>query len=107
MQLSHGTFIGRLTGDVEEKQGSKQSLYKFSIAINKGKNKEGKDNPALFVSCTAYGTTGKLIADYHKKGDPIYLHGDISMYEAESGKSYLTCFVEKFDFVKPKESNPF
>lgn len=99
-------FQGRLTKDAEQKKIGQKDLYEFSIAVNMGKDKEGKDKQALFINCKAWDKTGEIIANNHKKGDLIDVYGYIELYTTDKGKIYLTLNVSGFSFIKQK-SDPF
>ena len=77
--MNNCSFVGRLGRDPETKffQGSENSVTEFSIALDKGKNKDGTDRGAVWLTCKAWNKTGTLIADYFKKGQMIALQGSL------------------------------
>lgn len=74
--MNQCTFIGNLTRDPELTQTqSGKSVVKFTIAVNNGKDAEGNDRPADFITCQAWNKTAELVGRYCKKGKPIAVIG--------------------------------
>lgn len=102
-------IIGNLTSDPELRQTqSGKSVARFTIAVNNGKDAEGKDRPADFITCQAWEKRGETICKYFKKGSPICVtgalktdkytdknHEDITHYN-----SYI--LVNEFEFIGKK-----
>ena len=104
------TFIcGRLTKDVELRytQTSNLAVGKTTIAVNRGKDKNGNDKGADFISVVAYGKQAENFANYKHKGDMVLIEGHIttSSYEKDGRKYYTTeVTIDRVDFLT-KESN--
>lgn len=74
--MNQCTFIGNLTNDPELRQTqSGKSVVKFTIAVNNGKDAEGNDRPADFITCQAWEKRADFVAKWWKKGKPIALTG--------------------------------
>jgi len=74
--MNQCTIIGNLTRDPELTQTtSGKSVVKFTIAVNNGKDSEGNDRPADFITCQAWNKTAELVGRYCKKGKPIAVIG--------------------------------
>lgn len=74
--MNQCTIIGNLTSDPELRQTtSGKSVVKFTIAVNNGKDSEGNDRPADFITCQAWNKTAELVGRYCKKGKPIAVIG--------------------------------
>ena len=74
--MNQCVFIGNLTADPELRQTQNgKSVVKFTIAINNGKDADGNDRPADFVTCQAWNKTAQLVAQWCKKGKPIAVTG--------------------------------
>lgn len=74
--MNQCTIIGNLTSDPELRQTtSGKSVVKFTIAVNNGKDSEGNDRPADFITCQAWNKTAELVGRYCKKGKPIVVIG--------------------------------
>ena len=100
-------LCGRLTKDLEVRYGqnSQTAIGRFSIAVDRGKDKDGKDKGADFINCIAFGKTAETIERYFHKGDKILVEGRIQTgsYEGKNGKVYTTDIaVERFEFVESK-----
>ena len=63
------------------------AVAKFSIAINRGKDKEPQ-----FYNMTAFGKTAEILNNYAEKGTLLYIEGTVntSVYEKEETNIYKT-----------------
>lgn len=106
MYLNKCQIFGNLTRDVELKAlPSGSAVAAFGVATNRTwKDKDGtKKESAEFHNCVAFGRTAEVIAQYMKKGKPIYIEGRIQTrsWEDKDGgaKHYRTeVVVETFQF---------
>lgn len=74
--MNQCTIIGNLTSDPELRQTTTgKSVVKFTVAVNNGKDSDGKDRPADFITCQAWNKTADLVGRYCKKGKPIAVIG--------------------------------
>ena len=97
------SLIGRLVRDPELRYAQTgTAMCRFTIAVDrrmsKQKRQEAQANnqpTADFISCTAFGATAELIANYHKKGSQIGVEGRIQTgsYEREGRTIYTTDVV--------------
>lgn len=105
LNMSYVEIAGRLTNDPITKTLGSSSVTNFSIAVNHRKDK------VSFFNCSAFGRTGENVEKYFKKGDPIYVRGEIQI-EKYSTKDGRTCTAPKitvtnFDFIDGKnDSSP-
>jgi single-strand DNA-binding protein len=106
MYLNKVLLYGNLTRDPELKAlpGGSQ-VANFGIATNRSyKDKSGQRQEATeFHNVVAFGRTAEVIAQYVKKGRPLYIEGRIttrSWDDKETGKkNYRTeIIVETFQF---------
>jgi len=79
--MNNFSCIGRLGRDPETKFFENSSVTEFSIALDKGKNKDGTDRGAVWLTCKAWNKTGTLITDHFKKGQMIALQGSLDQEE--------------------------
>ena len=102
-------IIGNLTSDPESRQTqSGKSVVKFTIAVNNGKDTDGKDRPADFITCQAWEKRGETIGKYFKKGSPICVTGalktdkytDKNHEDVTHYNSYI--LVNEFEFIGKK-----
>src|SRR3989338_2852467 len=106
MYLNKAFLYGNLTRDQELKAlPSGGQVCSFGLATNRTyKDKEGaKQEATEFHNIVAFGRSAELIAQYMKKGRPLYVEGRIqtrSWDDKESGKkNYRTeIVVENFQF---------
>jgi single-strand DNA-binding protein len=106
MYINKAFLYGNLTRDPELKAlPSGSQVVNFGLATNRTyKDKNGaKQEATEFHNVVAFGRTAEVIAQYVKKGRPIYVEGRIqtrSWDDKESGKkNYRTeIVVENFQF---------
>lgn len=85
-------LIGRIANDLELKTVGEGKVVNFSLAVNKGKNKEG-NNEADFFQVVAWNTTAENLVNFTKKGDMIAVSGRLQnrSYDTDNGfKRYVT-----------------
>ena len=97
------SLIGRLVRDPELRYAQTgTAMCRFTVAVDrrmsKQKRQEAQANnqpTADFISCTAFGATAELIANYHRKGSQIGIEGRIQTgsYEKEGRTIYTTDVV--------------
>ena len=109
-------LIGRLVRDPELKYTqSGLAVLRFTVAVDrklsKDKREEAQANnqpTADFISCTAFGKTAEVIANYHSKGSQIAVEGRIQTgsYEKDGKRIYTTdVLVNSITFVGSKNNN--
>lgn len=98
--------IGNLTRDPDVRYTeSGLAIARFSVALNRGKDKDGNDRGADYPSCIAFGKTAELMERYVRKGDKIAVEGHIQTgsYEKDGKKVYTTDVVaDRVEFLTPK-----
>lgn len=102
-------IIGRLTRDPEVKYTDNQlAVCRFSVAIDRGKDKDGNDRGADFPNCIAFGKTAENIGKFFSKGRKIGLNGRLQTgsYEKDGVKHYTTdIIIDRFDFCDSGNNN--
>ncbi len=104
MYLNKVFLYGNLTRDPELKAlPSGQQLVSFGLATNRTyKDKNGQKQEATeFHNIVAFGRLAEVIAQYMKKGRPLFVEGRIQTrsWESEGQKKYRTeVIVENFQF---------
>lgn len=109
-------LIGRLVRDPEVRYSqSGMAILRFTVAVDrklsKDKREEAQANnqpTADFISCTAFGKTAEVIANYHSKGSQIAVEGRIQTgsYEKDGRTIYTTdVLVNSITFVGSKNNN--
>ena len=114
MYLNKAFLYGNLTRDPELKAlPSGQQLASFGLATNRTyKDKNGqKQEVTEFHNIVAFGRPAELIAQYMKKGRPLFVEGRIqtrSWEDKESGKkNYRTeIVVDNFQFGDGGKGGP-
>ncbi len=101
------SILGRTTSDIEvKKTPSGKSVARFTLAINRKKDKEKTD----FIDILAWDKTAEILAKYVQKGRQLAIQGSIQTgsYEKDGIKrKTFEVVVEQFDFCGDKgESKP-
>lgn len=95
--MNNVSLIGRLTRDpdVRYTAGTQMAVARFTIAINRGKDRDGNDKGADFPSIVAFGKTAELCEKYLTKGRMVAIDGRIQTgsYEKDGRTVYTTDIV--------------
>lgn len=84
---------GRLTKDIELKYTTSQmAVARFSLALDRGKDKDGNDKGADFPNCVAFGRTAENLEKFSGKGLRISIIGHLQTgsYDKDGQKVYTT-----------------
>lgn len=95
--MNNITIVGRLTKDIEVKQGANSTFGLFSIA-----DRKDKDNTRFF-NCTAFGKLAEVMAEYTKKGDKVAIHGELDTTTKDK-VTYYNILVNDFEFCESKKN---
>lgn len=104
-------LMGRLTRDPEIRVSvaTNVTTAKFTLAVDRKYKKEGEQQTADFVSCTAFGKTAEFIERYLHQGTKIMVVGRIqtgSYTNKDGNKVYTTdVVVEECEFAESKNAN--
>ena len=107
--MNKAILLGNLTKDVLTRQAGNKTVACFSIAVNEGKDNEGKDK-VTFFNCEAWNKTGEIIAQHFSKGSKILVEGKIVLdkwVDRETGadreRTKITVFG--FDFCESRNQS--
>lgn len=106
--MNKAFLIGRLTKDVELRYTtSNKACAEVDIAINNGKDSEGKDRPADYIRVVVWEKQAENLAKYQKKGSQIAVEGSIKnqSWEDENGnKKYKTyVLAQRIQFLDSQQ----
>ena len=98
--------MGRLVKDPEVRyaQGSDMAIAKFTLALNRGKDKSGNDLGADYPLVTVFGRQAENCERFLAKGGRVLVEGKIvtSTYEKDGVTKYSTginaTYVEFLDY---------
>lgn len=101
--MNNVTLIGRLTRDPEVRYSDTgTAVGRFSLAIDRGKDKKGEDRGADFPSVVCFGKTAELVEKYVAKGRLVGVTGRLQTgsYEKDGHKVYTTDVVaDRIEFL--------
>ncbi len=102
-------MIGRLTRepDVRYIGSTQMAIARFTLAINRGKDRNGKDLGADFPAIVCYGKQAELVEKYVNKGMLVSVEGHIKTgsYEKNGQKVYTTDIVaDRIGFLEGKSN---
>ncbi len=103
-------LIGRLTRDPELQYGgsNKTPYCNFTLAVDRGKNKNGESSGADFPRVTAFGKTAENMAKYVEKGNLICVDASVhtDVYEKDGQKRYQTeLLANRVQFLQWKKND--
>ncbi|MFO0894240.1 MAG: single-stranded DNA-binding protein [Phycisphaerales bacterium] len=99
-------LMGNLTRDIEVRHTpSNQAVARIGLAVNrKYRTKDNEEREeTTFVNCEAWGKTGEIMAQYLRKGSPVFIEGRLKLdqWEDKDGqkRSAMNVVVENFQFI--------
>lgn len=101
-------FIGNLTKDFDisvNVSNNNMTVARGSMALNRGKDRDGNDRGADFINLVAFGKTAELMEKYGTKGRRFVFecHVNTGSYEKDGKKVYTTDFViDRVEFADAK-----
>ncbi len=103
-------LMGHLTRDTELRYSqSGQAIAKFSLAINNGKDKNGKEREADFFDVETWDKTAELASEYLKKGSGVLVEGRLKQdrWVDDSGqkRSRVKVVATAIQFLPKSEGN--
>ncbi|MBM3494989.1 MAG: single-stranded DNA-binding protein [Armatimonadetes bacterium] len=105
-------LMGHLTRDPETRVTQKgMPVANFGLAINsKWTSREGeKKEETCFVDCSAFGRVAETVAEFAKKGDPLFVIGRLHQenWETQEGdrRSKITVTVDSFQLLSKKSDD--
>ena len=98
------SLIGRLTRDpdIRYAAGSQMAVARFTIAIDRGKDRNGEARGADFPSIVCFGKTAELVERYLTKGRLVGIQGRIQTgkYEKDGRTVYTTdILADRVEFL--------
>lgn len=102
-------IVGRLTKDVELKVAQNGNSYcNFTVAVNNGKDKQGKELPADYLPCSVFGKIAENTAQCVGKGSLVCVEGRLKLNNKPNGdgtySNYTSVVVDKIDFLSYKNN---
>ena len=102
MRMNNIQLIGRITKDLELKQGSNTSMCSFTIAVNRRFAKEGQQK-ADFINVICFGKVAENLVKYQGKGSQIGVVGslNIDQYQDQEGnnKTFTKVVANEIEFL--------
>ena len=104
--MNNVTLIGRLTKDPEVRWNDNMAIATFTVAIDRGKDKNGNDKGADFPRVTVFGRQAETVEKYLGKGRMVGITGRIQTgsYERDGQRIYTTDVVaDRVEFLDKAE----
>jgi len=107
--MNLAVMIGYLTRDPETRVTESQlSITRFSVAISRGKDKNGEDRGADFPNVVVFGKQAENCERYLQKGSQVGVQGHIqtgSYTNKDGNKVYTTeVIADRVEFLGSKNS---
>jgi single-strand DNA-binding protein len=104
------SLIGRLTKDPDIRYGaeSQTAVARFSIAIDRGKDKNGESRGTDFPNIVCFGKTAELVERFVSKGRLVGIQGRIQTgkYEKDGRTVYTTeVLADRVEFLDWGDKN--
>lgn len=103
-------LIGRLTKGVDMTQTtSGNAIAKFTVAVDRGKDRNGESKGADFINCVAFGKTAENMDRYSYKGMLVGVEGNFhtDSYEKDGRKIYTSNVnVDRVEFLSKQTEKP-
>ena len=102
--MNNVSLIGNLTRDPEIRWANDLAIARFSIAINRGKDKNGNDKGADYPNIVVFGKQAENCEKYLSKGKKVGITGHIKTgsYEKDGRKVYTTDVIaDRIEFLTP------
>ena len=91
-------ILGRMTKDADlSYTNTGMAVARFSVALDRGKDKDGNSKGADFPSCVAFGKTAEAISKYSGKGLRISVTGRL-----QTGK-YTDVVADRIEIIDWRE----
>lgn len=104
--MNQVNIIGRLTRDPEVRYTSSNTAFaNFSVAIDRGKDKNGNDKGADYPNVKCAGRLAERVEKYCYKGMLVGVSGRIEtgFYEKDGQKVYVTdIFADRVEFLSKR-----
>ena len=108
--LNRVMLMGNLTRDIEVRYlpNSNTAVAAIGLAVNrKYKTADGEAREEVtFIDCEAFGRTAETMAQYLRKGRPVFIDGRLKLdqWEDKEGqkRSKMKVIVENFQFLDSK-----
>ena len=103
-------LIGNVTKDIElYTTATKVDYTNFSLAVRRRYPDKDGNEIVDFHSCTAFGKLAQTLEKYVRKGNKLYVSGELiyDTYETKEGtkKTVAKIMVEQVEFLTPKSVN--
>lgn len=93
---------GNMTTDPEPwKEFNGEPSAKFSVASS---NNHGGKKYVAYFNCTAFGGAAKFALNYLRKGSPVYMEGEPSIYVGKDGKAHYGLSVKALEAMSNRSS---
>jgi single-strand DNA-binding protein len=113
LNLNRLQLAGNITRDPELRFTPKgMAVAKFGLAVNRRwKSETGeKKEECTFIDCDCFGKTAENIAQYFKKGSPIYIEGRLKLDQWDDKQTgqkrqKLGVVAESFQFLDSRKDD--
>lgn len=114
MSLNKWLGIGRITKDIQlQITQSRKQYAQFTLAVDNGKDPNGNDRPADFITCVAWDKKAENLSVYVHKGNRIAIEGRLRVevypdpQEPNKNKYKTYVLVQNFNFLENKTKDNF
>ena len=94
--------MGRLGADVELRDGQNGKWGRVNMAIDRGKNRDGKDLGTDWISLVANGVVAESMAKWLGKGRKVLIEGHLRVQQKDVNgvkQTYTNIVVDRWEFA--------
>lgn len=92
---------GNLTTDPEISYSkSGKSYARFTLAVPRARERDKAD----FFRCVCFGKIAENLVNYQRKGNKLFIEGEIQIEKGNDGKYYTNIIVHTIEYLTPKGS---
>jgi len=99
------TLMGNITRDMELRYTTSGTpVVDIGLAVN---TKRKDTTETLFIDCTIWSKAAEIVSQYANKGDPLLVHGRLTMDQWEKdGKKFskIKMVVDDFQFISNRDA---
>lgn len=79
MDFNKTILTGRLVAAPDLRTFGDETIASITLASNLPKKKDGTEQPAMFISCVAYGRNAEILGEYTAKGSRLLIEGRLKL----------------------------
>ena len=92
--VNNVVLVGRITHDLELRQGASSEFLGFSLAVQRNFKKQDGTYDTDFINCVAFGRTATFMSTYLQKGALVSVEGRLQQRRYENSQGQTINVIE-------------